>query len=89
MTNNMPLSLSDIQLERLLQAAELLPVHARDNFLRSIANRVADLPQIDTAAIETVIAVALSVLKALQDVVRSPVSSNLFTHTVKPRKPPT
>jgi hypothetical protein len=51
----MPLSLSDIQLERLLQAAELLPVHARDSFLRSVANRVADLPQIGAAEIETAI----------------------------------
>jgi hypothetical protein len=56
----MPLSLSDSQLERLLQAAELLPVNARDSFLRSVANRVADLPQVGTAEIEAAIAVVLA-----------------------------
>jgi hypothetical protein len=33
----------------------LLPVHARDGFLRSVANRVADLPQIGGAEIEDAI----------------------------------
>jgi hypothetical protein len=60
MTSNMPLTLSDSQLERLMQAAAMLPVQARDNFLRSVANRVADLPRIGTAEIEDAIAFVLA-----------------------------
>jgi hypothetical protein len=38
------LSLSDQQLRQVQQAAGMLPVHARDNFLRSVANRLSDNP---------------------------------------------
>jgi hypothetical protein len=40
---NKPLSLSDWQLLQVRTAAALLPVHARDSFMRSIAGRLADI----------------------------------------------
>jgi hypothetical protein len=39
-----PLAFDDEMLDRVMAAAALLPVNARDNFLRSVANRVSDLP---------------------------------------------
>jgi hypothetical protein len=51
----MPFSLSDSLLDRPVSAAETLPIHERGPFLRSVANQVADLPQIGTAEIETAI----------------------------------
>jgi hypothetical protein len=38
------LALTDRQLETIKQAAALLPVGGRDAFLRSISNRLSDLP---------------------------------------------
>jgi hypothetical protein len=40
---NKPLSLSDRQLLQVRTTAALLPVHARDSFMRSIAGRLADI----------------------------------------------
>jgi hypothetical protein len=37
------LSLSDRQMEQLKTAAALLPIHARDSFLRSVAGRLVDI----------------------------------------------
>ena len=37
------MSLSDHQMARVIEAAALLPVNARDRFLRSLAARLADL----------------------------------------------
>jgi len=39
----MPLALDDIQMSNLLAAAQLLPTNSRDAFLRSVANRLADI----------------------------------------------
>jgi hypothetical protein len=39
-----PLALDDAMLDRLTNAAALLPTNARDNFMRSVANRISDLP---------------------------------------------
>ncbi len=38
------LALTDAQLQQVQRAAAMLPVSSRDNFLRSIANRLSDLP---------------------------------------------
>lgn len=38
-----PLALDDAMLDRLTNAAALLPANARDHFMRSVANRIADL----------------------------------------------
>ena len=38
-----PLSFSDEMFDRLIGAAALLPQNARDNFMRSVANRINDL----------------------------------------------
>jgi hypothetical protein len=40
----MPLSFTDAQITQLKLVASMLPLNARDNFLRSIGNRLADLP---------------------------------------------
>jgi hypothetical protein len=39
-----PLSFTDAQISQLKMVASMLPINARDNFLRSIGNRLADLP---------------------------------------------
>jgi hypothetical protein len=39
-----PLSFTDDQITQLKMVASMLPINARDNFLRSIGNRMADLP---------------------------------------------
>jgi hypothetical protein len=38
------ISFTDKQLALVMQAAELVPVNDRDNFLRSISSRLVDLP---------------------------------------------
>jgi hypothetical protein len=47
--------LSDEQLDRVMAAAALLPIGRRDIFLRSVAGRVAGLPSIGLAEIESAI----------------------------------
>lgn len=54
-------SLSDEQLDRVMSAATMLPVGRRDVFLRSVAGRVAGLPCVGLAEIETAIAFTLNV----------------------------
>jgi hypothetical protein len=39
----MALAFDDIMLARVMDAASLLPVNARDGFMRSVANRISDL----------------------------------------------
>jgi hypothetical protein len=39
-----PVSFTDQQMQQLRAAAAMLPSHLRDNFLRTISNRLADLP---------------------------------------------
>jgi hypothetical protein len=48
-------SLDDEMLDRVMAAASLLPQHARDSFLRSVAGRVAGLPNVGNAEIERAI----------------------------------
>jgi hypothetical protein len=40
----MPRSFTDDQITQLKMVASMLPINARNNFLRSIGNRLADLP---------------------------------------------
>jgi hypothetical protein len=49
-------SLDDEQMDRVMGAAALLPTHQRDLFLRSVAGRVAGLPCVSMAEIESAIA---------------------------------
>jgi hypothetical protein len=53
-------SLSDEQLDRVIAAAAMLPASRRDMFLRSVAGRVAGLPCVGMAEIETAIAFVLN-----------------------------
>lgn len=39
-----PFSFSAEQLDRVMDAAAMLPANAQQSFIRSVANRVADLP---------------------------------------------
>jgi hypothetical protein len=55
-----PLSLSDEQLDRVMAAAAMLPVSSRDAFLRSVAGRVAGVPNVGIAEVETAIAFVLN-----------------------------
>jgi hypothetical protein len=53
-------SLSDVEMDRLVDAAALLPVGSRDAFLRSVAGRVADIPRVGLAELECAIAFVLA-----------------------------
>jgi hypothetical protein len=53
-------SLDDQQLDRVMAAAALLPTSRRDAFLKSVAGRVAGLPNVGTAEIERAIEFALN-----------------------------
>jgi hypothetical protein len=55
-----PIAFTDEMLERVMAAAALLPVSSRDAFLKSVAGRVAGLPNIGTAEIETAIQFVLN-----------------------------
>jgi hypothetical protein len=55
-----PFSLSDEQLDRVMGAAATLPASRRDIFLRSVAGRVAGLPCIGVAEIESAITFVLN-----------------------------
>ena len=48
-------SLSDEELDRLMDAASMLPQHYRDAFMRSVAGRCVDIPNFGLAEIETAI----------------------------------
>ena len=39
-----PFTFTEEQLDRVMDAAAMLPANARDNFVRSVGNRVADMP---------------------------------------------
>ena len=57
----MPLfALDDQQLERLMDAAAMLPAHQRDAFVRSVAGRVADIPNFGIGEIECAIQFVLN-----------------------------
>jgi hypothetical protein len=53
-------SLDDVELDRLMDAAALLPTHHRDAFLRSVAGRVNGNPSADQATLETAITFVLN-----------------------------
>jgi hypothetical protein len=53
-------SLSDEELDRVMEAAALLPTHQRDAFLRSVAGRVAGSPDVGMAEIESAITFVLN-----------------------------
>jgi hypothetical protein len=54
------LSFDDTQKDRIFQAAALLPVERRNQFMRIVGNRLGDLPhQAQTADIEAAISFAL------------------------------
>jgi hypothetical protein len=53
-------SLDDEQLDRLMGAAAMLQVSQRDSFVRSVAGRVAGLPCIGMAEIESSITFVLN-----------------------------
>jgi hypothetical protein len=55
-----PLSFSDQEMDRITAAAALLPASRRDTFLRSVAGRVAGLPCVGMAEIESAIAFVLN-----------------------------
>jgi hypothetical protein len=55
-----PFSLSDEELDRLMAAASMLPQQQRDSFVRSVAGRVAGLPCVSMAEIESAIAFVLN-----------------------------
>lgn len=50
-----PLALTDRQLDRVIAAASMLPVTSRNAFLKSVAGRVAGLPNVGTPEIESAI----------------------------------
>lgn len=56
----MPLALTDEQLDRVMAAATLLPASSRDAFLKSVAGRVAGIPNVGTAEIESAIQFVLN-----------------------------
>jgi hypothetical protein len=56
-----PFSLSDEELDRVIAAAAMLPARQRDSFVRSVAGRVAGLPCVGMAEIESAIAFTLNV----------------------------
>jgi hypothetical protein len=53
-------SLDDEQLDRVMDAAAMLPASRRDMFLRSVAGRVAGLPGVGMAEIESAITFVLN-----------------------------
>lgn len=53
-------SLSDVELDRVMDAASMLPVHQRDSFVRSVAGRVAGIPHFGLAEIESAISFVLN-----------------------------
>ena len=55
-----PLSFSDVELNRIRDAASLLPTEKRDRFLRNVATRLGDLQAPTYADIELAITRALS-----------------------------
>jgi hypothetical protein len=55
-----PFSLDDEMLDRLTAAAGLLPPHARDGFLRSVAGQITHLPRPEFADLERAIGIALA-----------------------------
>ena len=59
--SEVPVSISDLEMKRIRAAAGMLPESKRGQFLRSVGNRLADLPyQASVADIETAIAFVLS-----------------------------
>jgi hypothetical protein len=54
-----PLSLTDQQMDRLMDAAAMLPVSSRDAFLKSVAGRVAGIPCVGHAEFERAICFVL------------------------------
>jgi hypothetical protein len=54
------MALTDFQLTEIKRAAALLPVNARDAFLRSVANRLADSEQCNDQDIAAAIEFVLS-----------------------------
>jgi hypothetical protein len=46
-------SLDDEQMDRLMDAASLLPAHKRDAFVRSVAGRLAGLPRVTISEIDS------------------------------------
>ena len=60
MTTMTLFSLDDQQLERLMAAASMLPPHHRGRFVRSVAGRVAGMPHVGLAEIETAIQFVLN-----------------------------
>ena len=51
-----PFAFTSEQLDRVMDAASMLPANAQPSFVRSVANRVADLPYtVGTAEIEVAI----------------------------------
>ena len=54
------IALDDGQMNQLLAAAELLPTNSRDAFLRSIANRLADIRNPTNADISDAITFVLN-----------------------------
>lgn len=55
-----PLALTDQMLEKVMAAAFMLSISSRDAFLKSVAGRVAGLPCIGMAEIETAIRFVLN-----------------------------
>ena len=55
-----PLALSDEMLDRVMAAASLLPISSRDAFLKSVAGRVAGVPNVGMAEIESAIRFVLN-----------------------------
>jgi hypothetical protein len=55
-----PISFSDVELDRIRDAAPLLPVERRNQFLRNVANRLGDLQAPTYADIELAITSVLS-----------------------------
>jgi hypothetical protein len=51
-----PISLTDSELEAIMDAARPLQVHQRDAFLRDIATELAGLPMIGAGALHRIIA---------------------------------
>jgi hypothetical protein len=53
-------SLDDAQLNRLMDAAAMLPASKRDAFVRSVAGRVAGLPRITISEIDSAVEFVLN-----------------------------
>jgi hypothetical protein len=74
-------SLDHEQMDRLMRAASMLPASRRDLFVRSVAGRVAGLPCVGMAEIETAITFVLNSYGVAPG--NSAIARNKYSHYAK------